>query len=236
MPFPDLDPEFETFFEPTRIWLFGKHFKSLEYRRDSMGASSGHTNEFSEYKAPAAGRDLRMPPRRIERTLRRQSYENGEAIDRIFARIYSFSFEGHYYKLPRPLLFLVYGTGELIEPPPKMPKSGDKGSAGEYRRRPGAKAERHDAEGRVDFNTKFAGIEARDWHFSNDLRVWAVDKKDMAVCLDIEIANYQEILLNPMIASARGEWPRAESCHHVVSYLLAARWRRGSARVPSAEK
>ena len=27
----------------------------------------------------------------------------------VFARIYGFSFEGHYYKLPRPVLFLVRG-------------------------------------------------------------------------------------------------------------------------------
>ncbi len=136
--------------------------------------------EFTPYSAPASGAELAMPPRRIERTLRRQTPEKGEdGKDRSsagsFARIYSFSYEGHYYKLPRPLLFLVNGKGERLEE-----KDGD----------PGA----------LKFNTKLTGVEARDWRFSNDLRVWAVDKKDLAVCLDVEVANYEQLLLDSMIA------------------------------------
>lgn len=141
----------ETFFEPTKIRLFGKPFTALTYDRGSMAA------EFAQYQAPEAGADLAMPPRRIERALRR-----GEGP---FARIYSFSFEGHYYKLPRPLLFLVAGDGEKVE-----------------------------------FSAQTTGIEARDWKFSEDLRVWTVDRKDLALCLDVEVANYEQLLLDSMIA------------------------------------
>lgn len=146
-----MQPGTETFFEPTRLRLFGKPFAALTYDRDAM------KDEFVKYTAPAQDQDLAMPPRRIERTLRRGTGP--------FARIYSFSFEGHYYKLPRPLLFLVTGKGEKVE-----------------------------------FDAKTTGIEARDWKFSEDLRVWTVDRKDLALCLDVEVANYEQLLLDSMIA------------------------------------
>lgn len=109
MSFPNFGPAFtehETFFEPTRIWLFGKPFTSLIYNRAAMDP------EFVQWPhLGAAVTDIGMPPRRIERTLRRRQRAGGVWVDPIFARIYSFSFEGHYYNLPRPLLFLVYGNG-----------------------------------------------------------------------------------------------------------------------------
>src|SRR4051812_47771042 len=123
MAYPNVEPGFETFFEPTRIWLFGKPFPSLIYNRDSMGAVLGsnppgtdatHANEFVNYTANPIANDaglanqLGMPPRRVERALRRHvpgvpagNNNNPPAVapvPPIFARIYSFSFEGHYYK------------------------------------------------------------------------------------------------------------------------------------------
>lgn len=102
---------------------------------------------------------------------------------RIFARIYSFSFEGHYYNLPRPLLFLVGGPGRRPEEDP----------VGQGMN-PNANARK------VGYFTKFTGVEARDWHFSDDILVWAVDKKDLAVCVDIEVESYEQVLLDSMIA------------------------------------
>lgn len=191
MPFPNVRPDFETLFEPTRIWLFGKPFPTIEYVQTSMtgagdvagaGADATHANEFAPYTAPVAGTELGMPPRRIERALRRRqpnAAQNQPAVEPIFARIYSFSFEGHYYNLPRPLLFLVYGDGAVNNA-----------------RRP----EEPRVAGGVPFNTKFIGIEAKDWIFSDDIRMWQVDKKDLAVCLDVEVGNYQEVLLDSMVA------------------------------------
>ena len=139
MPFPDIDPLIETLFEPTRIWLFGKPFTSLKYDPDTMKGqqqaaaqavaasepgAEGSTSEFQDYRVPDAGPygkqaepQLPMPPPRIERTLRRL------ATDGIFARIYSFSYEGHYYKMPRPLLFLVSGDGRKYRPPEEIGSS-----------------------------------------------------------------------------------------------------------------
>jgi hypothetical protein len=259
MPFPNVNSEFETLFEPTRIWLFGKPFKSIRYEPEEMwGLKQGsegaentdpvkpeelvpsknastprktskwtqdfealvpaserepetrpipspeeveaakerlckepddyHANEFKNYvhdpkKYGENGREpqLPMPPRRIERKLRQD--------DQRFARIYSFSFEGHYYRLPRPLLFLLSGPGRRPDEDPKAADFWD----------------RH-----VSFATKFSGTAAQDWQFSDDIRVWAVDRKDLAVCLDVEIANYQELLLESIIAARRGTSSRGD--------------------------
>jgi hypothetical protein len=230
MPFPNVNSEFETLLEPTRIWLFGKPFKSIRYVPEEMWgiedeqttadskvnaaplrpspervpgrseASAGNgepqpvrkpapgsaeeadtfaANEFKNY-LPQNGQQLPMPPRRIERKLRQ--------ADQSFVRIYSFSFEGHYYRLPRPLLFLLSGPGTRPDEDP---------SGGGY-------ADRH-----VSFATKFGGIASRDWQFGDDIRVWAVDRKDLAVCLDVEVANYHELLLNSMVAG-RGSASRGD--------------------------
>ena len=53
------------------------------------------------------------------------------------------------------------------------------------------------------FNTRFIGVEGKDWQFANDIRVWAVDKHDIAVCLDIEIGKYEQVLLESMIIASQ---------------------------------
>jgi len=159
MPFPNVETTFETFFEATRIWLFGKPFLSLTYNRDSMsgvgnvagaGPDATHANEFTQFNAPVTGAELQMPPKRIERTLRKQStpldpdgnpLPSGSTVPPypIFARIYSFSYEGHYYSLPRPLLFLVANNGHRAQ---DLNVTGPTGA--------------------ITFNTKYVGVEARD--------------------------------------------------------------------------
>jgi hypothetical protein len=226
MSFPEVDGDFETFFEPTRLWLFGKPFKSLEYAPSSMGKwpegpgqntkdpDYGPTEGIGEFTPDyAAGSNgaLPMPPKRIERTLRRglEVGSRGEVTIKerqFFARIYSFSYEGHYYRLPRPLLFLVNKPG--------VPVGGDRveGAKRQQDDTAGANPPSHHA-GRGPraprFSAKYTGVEARDWDFSADILVWAVDRKDLTLCLDVEIGNYQEILLDSMIAADRRDEDRA---------------------------
>jgi hypothetical protein len=231
MSFPEVDARFETFFEPTRVFLFGKEFKSIEYVPDSMGRWKDESNpkakaaaqyqwategsgEFSvDYRAPGKDTSLPIPPKRLERTLRRGAHvdkDGSVTVDpdkrQFFARIYSFSYEGHYYRLPRPLLFLVNKPGK--------PVGGDSTSEAVTE----AAAQALGGSGRSEFkprgfpkkfSAKLTGVEARDWNFSEDILVWAVDRKDLAVCLDVEIGNYQEILLDSMIASDRRDEDRA---------------------------
>lgn len=169
MPFPNIDPLIETFLEPTRIFLFGKPFPTLTYNPTPMSAPGANT-EFETYDAPAQDSALPTPPGLVEQALR-QAEDGG-----MFARIYGFSFEGHYYKLPRPLLFLVQGEGSFRNPEDAV--------TGGWRL----------------FDTRFVGVEGKDWQFGNDIRVWAVDKHDIAICLDLDIGSYDQVLLQSLTA------------------------------------
>jgi hypothetical protein len=91
-----------------------------------------------------------------------------------FARIYGFSFEGHYYDLPRPVIMLVHGAGiPLAVPPPPSPI----------------------------LDTDEA---ARIWEFSSGLSQWNYDKKTMSIRLDLDSGTLETILLERALAGGPG--------------------------------
>ena len=75
-----------------------------------------------------------------------------------FARIYGFSFEGHYYDLPRPVIMLVTGPG--------VPVAGGAGSP--------------PTPSILDSDEA-----ARDWEFSGALFQWNYDKRTISIRLDL---------------------------------------------------
>jgi len=99
------------------------------------------------------------------------------------ARIYGFSFEGHYYDLPKPALLLVHGRGETLE---------------------------HGEHGRTTLDA--AGVMAREWEFSDakigadNVRRWSYDKGDFSIRLDTESGPFEQILLAAIL---RGGSPLA---------------------------
>jgi hypothetical protein len=48
------------------------------------------------------------------------------------ARIYGFSFEGHYYDLPRPVIMLVHGAGVAVNAPPTIDDTNEAGRDWEF--------------------------------------------------------------------------------------------------------
>jgi hypothetical protein len=99
------------------------------------------------------------------------------------ARIYGFSFEGAYYGLPRPPIFLVHGTGLPIDTP---------------------------ANTWSKFES--SGVMAREWDFSSqdnggDLRYWEYEKGDFSIRLDPEAGPLEQILL---VAALRAGVDRAD--------------------------
>jgi hypothetical protein len=92
------------------------------------------------------------------------------------ARIYGFSFEGVFYALPRPSIFLVHGDGVPVG-------DWDQPSTLEQ-----------------------AGTLAREWDFSGnnrsqDLVSWQYEKSDLSLRLDTEAGPFEQILL---MATLRG--------------------------------
>jgi hypothetical protein len=117
--------------------------------------------------------------------------------DARFARIYGFSYEGTYFELPNPTLFLVHGDGvsatdgnqpigTTADPPDDLHKS------------------------RAPINPSVIGVAAADFQFADDIMVWAYDKADYTIRMDVETGMIEQVLLDiffeveaPMLAGGR---------------------------------
>lgn len=88
------------------------------------------------------------------------------------ARIYAFSYDGHYYDLPSPAIFLVHGDGKPAET--RVPNS------------------RQSVAPESANNT---GVATQSYSFSKDMQVWSYDKGDFSLRMDIETGTLEQILL-----------------------------------------
>lgn len=102
-----------------------------------------------------------------------------------FARIYGFSYEGTYYELPRPVLFMVHGDG--------VPASEARtGRLGVVRR------------ARAPGDPSSTGLAAADFQFAEDLKVWSYDKADYTIRMDVETGMFEDILLAAFFGDGGG--------------------------------
>jgi hypothetical protein len=163
---------FETLLSPSGVLLYGRVLIDVKL-----------TNvEPSDTEPPPLSTD--PPPRRgANRFLQQQL----AADDARFARIYGFSFEGHYYDLPRPTVFLVHGPGV----DPEGPRPGSTVKDQRISRNP-ADADR-------------TGTGGQSGNFADDMRVWAYDKGDFSVRLDVESGPFDQILLEAALVSSGDE-------------------------------
>ncbi len=90
------------------------------------------------------------------------------------ARIYGFGFEGTYYELPNPTVFLVHGKGESVT---DGNKPGDHAS-------------------RAPTNPSLSGLAAADFQFSDDVMMWSYDKADYSIRMDVETGMLEQVLLD----------------------------------------
>ena len=107
------------------------------------------------------------------------------SISPMLARIYSFSFEGAYFELPRPPVFLVHGPGRPV---------------GNWM---------------YSSSLDQSGVAARDWEFSgnhgrNDpvgadaLLYWEYEKGDFSLRLDLDAGPFEQILLQMALRGGGG--------------------------------
>jgi hypothetical protein len=132
----------ETLLTPSSIKLYGRIMTSLQLV-PNMVAGPSHNN-FLEHQINAKDAQL--------------------------ARIYAFSFEGTFYQLPKPAIFVVHGPGTQL---------GNWGNPSVM---------------------DIAGVAAREWDFSGsgpntDLLYWEYEKGDFSLRLDTEAGPLEQILL-----------------------------------------
>ncbi len=164
----------ENLFTPSAVKLFGREFKGLSINEgdvDGGGPLGKARIPPKVVQDELKKKQYEQHPGRLERALRKVDYDSDDITKNYarFARIYGFSYEGQYYELPRPVLFLVYGPGTEVD---------DKIHEG--------------------FTIEQVGLAAKDWRFANDIRMWEVDDKAMSMCIDIESGTIKQILLEPM--------------------------------------
>lgn len=101
------------------------------------------------------------------------------------ARIFGFSYEGHYYDLPKPALFVVHGKGAPVEGP---------APSGEF-----AEQRFSRAPGSVDRT----GVSNQYGSFASDIKVWSYDKSDLSIRLDAMSGSFEQILLESEMSGDR---------------------------------
>jgi hypothetical protein len=147
----------ETLLSASNVLLFGRLVQDIQI---NAGPAPGGHDPFVQPPGRTGG----------NRFLDQQLLAAGAQL----ARIYGFSYEGAYYDLPRPTLFLVHGVGAPAETAP-----------------PGAARV-----ARAPDDPSRTGVAASDFSFANDLMVWSYDKADYTIRMDVETGMFEQVLLD----------------------------------------
>ena len=146
----------ESLLTPSGIKLFGRVVDGLQLKRQK-GSKLGENRFLSE--------QLNAPGARL-------------------ARIYAFSFEGQYYELARPTIYLVHGEGTDVPATPPVS--------------PGSRMARGPS------SADDSGLPSKGWEFSSDLKMWEYDKGDFSMRLDLDSGPLDQILLDVTVAETEG--------------------------------
>ncbi|WP_170474232.1 pentapeptide repeat-containing protein [Ruegeria arenilitoris] len=121
--------------------------------------------------------------------------------DARLARIYGFAYDGTYYELPEPTIFLVHGHGESATGG-NLPRGFNLENTG------GPDTTRQTA--RAPLDPSVSGVAAADYQMANDIRVWNYDQADYTIRMDIAAGQIEEVLLDvyfeydaPMMSGAK---------------------------------
>ena len=123
----------------------------------------------------------------VTRTGRGNNQFLGQQLDEKagFARIYGFSYEGDYFDLPSPTLFLVHGDGELASQKGKDQSEDNPSNRSRAPRDP-----------------SIGGMAAADFQFADDIRVWDYDKADYTIRMDVASGMFEQVLLDATLGDA----------------------------------
>jgi hypothetical protein len=154
----------ETLLSPSRVLMYGRVLQDLVIAQKASDLSPGlGGNKHLEEQIDAGFADNAKKAR--------------------IARIYAFSYEGHFYDLAKPALFLVHGPGEPAEiaiDDPKLKRAS-----------------------RAPESADKTGVAATGLSFSEDIQVWPYDKSDLSIRLDVETGTLEQILLDVELSTDR---------------------------------
>jgi hypothetical protein len=165
----------ETLLSPSNILLYGRVMTDM-----TLAAKKPDEKNIDDVKPPNAVRGKLFPQPLAPPRLGANKFLQNQLLDQdaLLARIYAFSYEGHYYDLAKPAIFLVHGPGQ--DPEAWRPDNA----------LPNARVDRAPAD------ADRTGVASTPASFSEDMRVWAYDKGDFSIRLDIETGSFDQILLD----------------------------------------
>jgi hypothetical protein len=161
----------ETLLSPSNVLLFGRVLEDIAI----VKKPGDRHNPFTQ---PRKG-----TPSQIELQLL--------SDDSRFARIYAFSYEGVFYELPRPVVFLVHGPGVDAS---EGSKGGEAGGDGP----------RDPNRARAPGNPSLIGTSAADFQHADDVKVWSYDQADYTIRMDMDIGMFEQVLLDAVIGGSPG--------------------------------
>ena len=173
----------ESLLSPSNVLLYGRALADLQlnFTPPPTGLDAqGNVQPVADVQpAPAgpAGQPLPVPPQPPRMGSNSFLQEQLSASGAKFARIYGFSYEGQYFDLNPPAIFLVHGDGsdpEAYRPGTMLPDA-------RVSRAP-ADADR-------------TGVAYTESSFSEDIRVWSYDKSDFTMRLDPSSGTFDDVLL-----------------------------------------
>jgi hypothetical protein len=149
----------ETLLQVSSIFLFGREIEDIVLNVTGFSAPPE--------RLPRGGSNLFL----------QKQLENSDAT---LARIYAYSYEGGFYELSKPTIFLVHGQGRDPEYPPAQDVRAT--------RAPGISEQ--------------TGLASQIGSFAKDMRVWAYDKSDFTIRMDVLTGPFDEVLLGMDVGGA----------------------------------
>ncbi|MES0824877.1 hypothetical protein [Ruegeria sp. SCP11] len=144
----------ETLLSFSEVLIFGRVIEDLKY--EDKGKRKKGNNKHLDEQFKKSGND-----------------------DPVFAKIYGFAYEGTYYDLPEPAIFLVHGTGTSAT-----------GLAAGTSNKPG------DLASRAPNNPTKSGVAAADYQMADDIMYWNYDKADQTMRMDVTTGMFEQVLLD----------------------------------------
>jgi hypothetical protein len=167
----------ETLVGDSTIYLFGRVMKDIQLGLDEKDPEPDP--EPDPYRIGRDGRPLRRlsPNHFVIDQLR--------SPDAKIARIYAFSFQNEFFELVRPALFVVNGYGHT-----PLRSDDDRQDDDMEDRRGDERTQRDYA-----FPLGLTGLAQMGGNLATELRVWAYDRDDYSVRLDVMTGSFDRILI-----------------------------------------
>ena len=159
----------ETLLAPSLVRLFGRVFTGLLI--NDADARQAEVTPYSPSQLERSLTSLNEKAPADPKALAGEKAQNDEKAPTL-ARIYGFSFEGNYYKMAAPAIFLVHGPGIKV------------------------------TAGQNPIDLGVIGVEFKDEVFAEGVLMWGYDKLDQILRIDISSGWLQDMLLDPEIGSS----------------------------------